>query len=112
MAMARRAFVDKLPFITSFGHGEGGDHRARLGLRTLGPTEVITDLCVLNPDAASKELVVTSLHPRVSREDVVASCGWKVRFAADLAETSAPTDEELAVLRELQTRTERAHAGS
>src|SRR5712671_1371939 len=50
MAMGRRAFVDRLPFITSFGHGEGGDHRGRLGLKTLGPTEVITDLCVLNPD--------------------------------------------------------------
>ncbi len=112
MAMGRRAFVDKLPFITSFGHGEGGDHRARLGLRTLGPTEVITDLCVLRPDPETKELRVTSLHPGVSREDVTAACGWKVRFAADVAESPPPTETELAVLRELQDRTNRAHAGS
>ncbi len=111
MAMGRRAFVGTLPFITSFGHGEGGDHRARLGLKTLGPTEVITDLCVLRPDPETKELVVTSLHPRVSREDVSAACGWNLRFAPDVSETPSPTDTELTVLRELQERTNRAHAG-
>jgi glutaconate CoA-transferase subunit B len=111
MAMGRRAFVDKLPFVTSFGHGEGGDHRARLGLKTLGPAEVITDLCVLKPDPSTKELLVTALHPGVSREEVVAACGWNLRFAGDVGETPAATEQELTLLRELQERTDRAHAG-
>ena len=38
------------PFVTSMGHGTGGDHRARLGLKTKGPTRLITDLCILEPD--------------------------------------------------------------
>jgi glutaconate CoA-transferase subunit B len=42
-----RTFVDRLDFITSVGHGEGGDHRERLGLRGKGPTAVITDLGIL-----------------------------------------------------------------
>src|SRR6187549_3806240 len=65
MAMGRRAFVEKLPFITSIGHGKGGDHRARLGLKTKGPTKVVTDLCVFEPDPVTKEMIVTSIHPGV-----------------------------------------------
>jgi len=36
MAQSKRAFADKLDFVTSMGHGEGGNHRARLGLKTKG----------------------------------------------------------------------------
>jgi glutaconate CoA-transferase subunit B len=109
MAMGTRAFVEKLAFVTSMGHGEGGDHRARLGLATRGPTKIITDLCVMEPDPETKELTVVSVHPGVSREDVQAGCGWELRFAADLHETPTPSDEELAVLRDLHARTKRAH---
>lgn len=112
MAMGKRAFVDKLEFITSMGHGEGGDHRARLGARTKGPTKLITDLCVFEPDAGTKEMTVVSLHPGVTREKVQAECGWPVRFAETLAETPVPTDEELSVLRDLHERTRRAHAAA
>jgi len=112
IAMGKRTFVDKLPFITSMGHGEGGDHRARLGVRTKGPTRVMTDLCVLEPDPVTKELTVVSLHPGVTREMVSAGAGWPVRFAADVVETPPPTAEELSVLRELHERTRRAHASA
>src|ERR1700755_1503882 len=60
-----RSFAARLDFITSMGHGEGGDHRARLGLKTKGPTRLVTDLCVFEPDAVSKEMTVTALHPGV-----------------------------------------------
>src|SRR3979409_2282653 len=46
MSQSPRSFVPKLDFITSMGHGEGRDHRARLGLKTKGPTRLVTDLCV------------------------------------------------------------------
>jgi glutaconate CoA-transferase subunit B len=109
MAMGKRSFVDRLDFITSFGHGEGGDHRRRLGLTTRGPTRLITDLCVFEPDPESREMTVVSLHPGVTRERVQENCGWPVRFAEALAETPAPTDEELGVLRDLHARTRAAH---
>jgi glutaconate CoA-transferase subunit B len=111
MAMGTRAFVEKLPFITSMGHGEGGDHRARLGLSTKGPTRVMTDLCVMEPDPETKELTVVSLHPGVAKDAVVAGCAWALKFAEDVGETPPPTAEELTVLRELQERTRRAHSG-
>ena len=38
MALSKRGFVEKIPFITSMGHGEGGNHRERLGMKPKGPT--------------------------------------------------------------------------
>jgi glutaconate CoA-transferase subunit B len=109
MAQSRRTFVERVDFVTSFGYGTGGDHRERLGLRTLGPTLVITDLCVMRPDPSTKELTVVALHPGIAREQVQANTGWAVRFATDLAVTAAPSSAELTVLRDLQARTARAH---
>ena len=109
MSMSRRTFVAELPFITSLGHGTGPGTRAALGLTTLGPTRIMTDLCVLEPDPGSRELVVTSLHPRVTREAASAACGWPLRFSDPLAITVAPSAAELQVLRDLQARTDAAH---
>ena len=86
MAQTRRSFVERVDFITSFGHGEGGDHRQRLGIRTAGPTLVVTDLCLMQPDPDTKELTVVSLHPGVTREQVQANTGWPLRFAATVVE--------------------------
>jgi glutaconate CoA-transferase, subunit B len=83
MAQNRRAFVDKLDFITSLGHGTGGDHRARLGLKTQGPTRLLTDLCIFAPDPVTREMIVISIHAGVTREQIAANTGWEVRYAAD-----------------------------
>ena len=40
------------------------------------------------------------MHPGVTLEDVKANMGWDPRVAPDLAETPAPTDDELRLLRE------------
>jgi glutaconate CoA-transferase subunit B len=111
MAMSPRGFVGKLPFVTSLGHGAGPGSREALGVKTKGPTRVITDLCVLEPDPDSRELTVVSLHPGVTREHVAKECGWELKLAPDLAVTPAPTDDELGVLRALHARTRRAHGG-
>jgi glutaconate CoA-transferase subunit B len=109
MSHSRRAFVEKLDFVTSLGHGKGGDDRRKFGVTTDGPTKVITDLCVMEPEAKTKELVVASLHPGVSREQVIEATGWKIKFADKIGETPAPTAKELQVLRELHARTTAAH---
>src|SRR5512140_2424678 len=70
MSQTRRGFVDKIDFVTSLGHGEGGDHRSRLGVTTKGPTRLITDLCVFEPDPVTKEMTVVSIHPGVTREQI------------------------------------------
>ena len=97
-----RAFVERVDFVTSLGHGEGGDHRARLGLRGAGPERVITDLGVLEPDPVSKELTLTSVHPGVTVEQVREATGWDLRVAADVAVSDPPSADELRVLRALK----------
>jgi glutaconate CoA-transferase subunit B len=109
MAQSKRAFVPKLDFVTSFGHGDGGQARQRLGLKTKGPTRLMTDLAIFEPDPETKEMIVTSIHPGVTRQQIADSTGWPVRFAAKVAETPAPTALELEALRELHARTRRAH---
>jgi glutaconate CoA-transferase subunit B len=109
MSQSKRSFAPTLDFITSMGHGEGGDHRARLGLKTKGPTKLITDLCLFEPDPATKEMTVTSIHAGVTRDQIAANTGWPVCFAATVAESPKPTASELQVLRELHARTARAH---
>jgi glutaconate CoA-transferase subunit B len=64
----------------------------------------------MRPDPTTKELVVTALHPGVTREQVAENTGWPVRFADPLEETASPTAEELSTLRDLQRRTTEAHA--
>jgi glutaconate CoA-transferase subunit B len=109
MAHSKRGMVDRLDFTTSLGHGDGGDARARLGFRTQGPAKVITDLCVMEPDPGTKELIVTRLHPGVDRDKVTRSTGWPVRFSETVTNTPEPTATELEVLRSLRTATARAH---
>jgi glutaconate CoA-transferase subunit B len=109
MKQSKRGFVDKLDFVTSLGHGEGGDHRQRLGVTTKGPTRLVTDLCIMEPDPETKAFTVTSIHPGVMREDIIENTGWDVQFADTVTETPAPTETELGTLREIHARTAAAH---
>ena len=54
-------------------------------------------------------MTVASIHPGVTREQIQENTGWTVRYADKVAETPAPTAQELEVLRELHARTARAH---
>jgi glutaconate CoA-transferase, subunit B len=110
MTQSARAFVAQLEFVTSLGHGEGGEHRRRLGIHTKGPTKLITDLCVMEPDPVTREMTVVAIHPGVSRAQLQDSTGWPLKYSENVAQTPAPTASELRVLRDLQERTRRANA--
>jgi glutaconate CoA-transferase, subunit B len=107
-----RAFVDKLDFLTSLGHGATGQERRALGVQTEGPVLIVTDLCTMRPNRQSNEFEVTSLHPGVSREMVRQQTAWDVRFHRQVDETMRPASEELAALRDLIQRTAHAHGAS
>ncbi|UUV30233.1 CoA-transferase subunit beta [Amycolatopsis roodepoortensis] len=96
-----RTFVEKVDFVTSFGHGAGKGDRERLGLPGAGPTLVVTDLGMMRPDPETAELTLTEVHPGVEVDQVVAATGWKLKVAGDLGTTPAPTEAELRILRDL-----------
>lgn len=100
MRLKRRAFVEKLDFITSPGHLSGGDSRSRLGLPGKGPEIVITDKAILNFDNADREMQLSALYPGVSEADVRAETGWELRRAPTIEEVSPPSVEELRLIRE------------
>ena len=111
MAQSKRAFVDKLDFITSMGHGRTGRERRAMGIKTKGPTRLITDMAVYAPDPETCEMSVVSIHPGITRAQIGDSLGWPVRYAEQVVETPMPTANELEVLRDIQARTRLAHQG-
>ena len=100
MRLKRRAFVDKLDFITSPGHLTGGDSRTQLGLPGGGPELVITDKAILNFAQSEREMQLSALYPGVSVKDVQAEVGWPLRSAETIQEVAAPTAEELRLIRD------------
>jgi glutaconate CoA-transferase subunit B len=112
MRHGARSFVRQLDFLTTLGHGRTGRERRELGIRTKGPSLLVTDLCIMRPDPETSEMVVTSLHPGTTRDQIRQNTAWGVRFAGAVAETEPPSAGELEVLRELHARTARAHGAA
>jgi glutaconate CoA-transferase subunit B len=98
-----RTFVERVEFRTSVGYGSGRGDRERLGLRGKGPTTVITDLGVLEPDPRTCELTLTALHPGATVEQAREATGWQLAVAPQLRRTPSPGEEELATLRLLES---------
>lgn len=109
MPHGSRAFVQKLDFLTSLGHGPTGRERQALGLKTEGPTLIVTDLCTMYPNSETNEFEVATLHPGITREQVRDNTGWPIRFRTVVEETPRPNEGELATLRDLMERTAVAH---
>ena len=101
---SRRTLVERLDFLTTVGHGDGPGARERLGLRGAGPTAVITDLGVLVPDPATRQLTLVEVQPGVGLDEVRGATGWDLAVAGDVQITAPPTREELSELRALVSR--------
>ena len=102
MRQSRRAFVPKVDFRSSIGFGDGPGHRERLGLRGGGVQLVVTDLGVLRPDPITCELIMTALHPGVTRQQAIDATGWPLQFSDDCDVTAESTAHELATLTALR----------
>jgi glutaconate CoA-transferase subunit B len=94
LRQTRRAFVERLDFMTSVGDN----------VRV-----VVTDLGILEP--VEGELTLVKVHPGVTADDARAATGWELRVADDLVETELPSRLELDALRTLQTKGDRVIAG-
>jgi glutaconate CoA-transferase subunit B len=90
---SKRTFFDQLDFVTSVGQGD------RSAFTGAGPQMIITDLGVLRP--VDGEFTLTQVHPGIEAAQAVEATGWPLKVSPDLAETPAPTPEELTALRKL-----------
>ena len=97
-----RVFVERCDYISAFGHGDGGDHRARLGLDRFnsGPTSVITPLAILDFDTPDHRMRLQSVHPGVSVAEVRVATGFELVIPEAVPTTPSPTDEQLSLLRQ------------
>jgi len=102
MRLKRRAFVERLDFLTSTGHlgGSNGNGRVALGLPGSGPQLVVTDGCVFRFDQVTGEMTLHSLHPGVELAEVQEEVGWELKVSPDMQETEPPAEQELRLLRE------------
>ncbi len=98
--LSRRAFPERVDFVTSPGHRMAGRDRRELGMPGAGPVRVVTDKAVLDADAETGELVLSALYPGITADEVRAGVGWDLRCRERLAGVDPPTDRELMLLRE------------
>ena len=99
MRLQKRAFVDRLDFLTSPGHLSGGNARQQLGMPGNGPELVITDKALLDFGNPEREMQLIALYPGVTLEDVRAAIGWYIRLAETIGQVEPPTEQELHQLR-------------
>ncbi len=76
--------------------------------------QIITNLCVLDFEGRSSDgrrhaIRVRSLHPGVTFEEVQDNTGFDLVRPNNIPETTAPTEEQLAIMRKYDPHNLRAH---
>jgi glutaconate CoA-transferase, subunit B len=101
--LSRRAFPERVDFVTSPGHrrASGAPDRRALGMPGAGPVKVVTDKAVLAANPESGELVLSALYPGVEVAEVTASVGWPLRTREPLEHVPPPGERELHLLRDV-----------
>ena len=97
MPQSKRSFVERIDFRTSPGHLAGTRPKEWLGE---GPSVVVTDLGVYRFRERSGEMYAASLHPGVTRSQVLDNTEWKLDVDEAVEQTPPPTEEELRIIRE------------
>ncbi len=103
MRQSARSFVERIDFRTSPGNLGGAEKAERIrreqGWLGRGPSVVVTDLGIWHFDE-SGEMRLDSLHPGATLDEVRATIGWEPRISAALVTTTAPSSDELRLIRE------------
>ena len=94
-----RIFVESVDFVT--GVGNNLDRRRDTGAKHGGMRLIVTDLCVMDFNDSGRARV-TSLHPKVTWEQVRKATGFDLDIATDTPEdlpvTPEPTEEDMKTL--------------
>jgi glutaconate CoA-transferase subunit B len=95
-----RKLKKTISFITSPGYVTGGDSRAKAGLSG-GPSRVITDKAIFGFHPETKQMMVISIHPGNTMEDVVGTMGFAPVVPKEVPFTEPPEKEQLRLIRDV-----------
>ena len=95
-----RKLKKTISFITSPGYLNGGASRAQTGLQG-GPSRVITDKAILGFHPETKQMMLISIHPGNTLEDVLATMGFAPIVPPQVPTTEPPEKEQVRLIREV-----------
>jgi len=101
MRLKKRAFVERLDFLTSPGHLRGNKkENKKIGIRGEGPKLVVTDMGIFRFDGETGEMYLSEIRFGVDIEKIKAEIAWPIKISKDLAKAKDPTPEEVRIIRE------------
>jgi glutaconate CoA-transferase subunit B len=93
-----RKLKKAIAFVTSPGYLAGTQSREEAGL-VGGPSRVITDKAIFGFHPESKRMMLISIHPGNTIEDVINTMGFKPEIPSSVPFTEAPSSEQLRLIR-------------
>lgn len=89
-----------MDFVTTPGYMTGPGERERAGLPAgTGPYRVITQLGIMGFDEITKRMMLVSVHPGVTIDQVQSNTGFELLVPQNVGVTQAPSRKELRILR-------------
>jgi glutaconate CoA-transferase subunit B len=98
MRQEERKFRETVSFITSPGFIDGGDSRQKAGL-TGGPSRVITDKAIFGFHPETRKMMLVSIHPGNTLEDVTSTMSFRPDMPPQIHITEPPTTDQLRLIR-------------
>jgi len=95
-----RKLKQAISFVTSPGYITGGDSRMQAGLHG-GPYRVITDKAIFGFHPETKQMMLLSIHPGNTLEDVLETMGFAPVVPEHLPFTEPPAEEQIHLIREV-----------
>lgn len=100
MRQDKHRFLETLDFLTTPGYLKGCDTREKAGLpKNSGPYRVISQLGVYGFEDELKHMVLLSLHPGVTIEQVKENSGFTIAIPEHVTITTPPSQKELKILK-------------
>jgi acyl CoA:acetate/3-ketoacid CoA transferase beta subunit len=96
---SRQIFVERVDVVT----GVGWDRALDLGqaARFLDLRRVVTNLCVMDFGGPAHRMRLVSVHPGVSRDDVVAATGFELAVADEVGVSRVPDANDAFLIRQV-----------
>jgi len=95
-----RKLKKAVSFVTSPGYITGGDSRVQAGLGG-GPSRVITDKAIFGFHPETKQMMLISIHPGNTLDDVLGTMGFAPVVPEHVPYTEPPTQDQVRLIREV-----------